>query len=167
MPVPRFAKSPAVFALRAGGYDHPWQYEHTRRRTRGESLIRGGAETLPVATPRHQSSVPSAPHIRHATPPGAPVSLPPDGVCFYPDKNYQGTAVCAVWGQDQPRVNSAFGSVRILGSVRVVELFESANYQGRSLRLTSDLADLSRASAGFFGTPATWAPNLGSFRMGQ
>jgi hypothetical protein len=93
--------------------------------------------------------------------------VPADGVCFYPAQNYQGTPVCAVWGQDQPRVNTAFGSVKILGSVRAVELFESANFQGRSVRLTSDLADLSRASSGFFGTPSTWAPNLGSFRMGQ
>jgi hypothetical protein len=95
------------------------------------------------------------------------VSLPTNGVCFYPSTNYQGTPVCAVLGQDQPRVNTVFGSLRLLGTVRQVELFESPNYTGRSVRVTSDLADLSQASGGFFGTPATWAPNLASFRMSQ
>ena len=94
--------------------------------------------------------------------------LPTDGVCFYPGQNYQGNPVCVAMGQDQARVNGSFGSLRIRGTVRQVELFESPNYSGRSTRVTTDLADLSQAgSGGFFGTPATWAPNLGSFRMSQ
>jgi hypothetical protein len=97
----------------------------------------------------------------------AAARLPIDGVCFYPGQNYQGTPVCAAWGQDQARVNGAFGSLRLLGTVRQVDLYESANYAGRSARVTSDLADLTRAGGGFFGTPATWAANLGSFRMSQ
>lgn len=97
----------------------------------------------------------------------AALRLPTDGVCLYPGQNFEGTPVCAPLGQDQANMGGSFGSVKLLGTVRQVELFESASYSGRTLRLTADLADLSRATSGFFGTPVTWAPKLGSFRMSQ
>ncbi len=94
-------------------------------------------------------------------------SLPAEGVCFYPGQNYQGTPVCAALGQDQPRVNTTFGSVRLLGSVRQLDLYETENYAGRTVRLAADTPDLTRAGGGFFGTPATWAPNARSFRLSR
>lgn len=93
--------------------------------------------------------------------------LPSDGVCLYPGQNFEGTPVCATLGQDQAGVSGTFGSVKLFGKVRQVELFESSNYGGRALRLTADLADLSRATSGFFGTPVTWATRLASLRMSQ
>ncbi len=101
-----------------------------------------------------------------ASQPAAP-RIPTDGVCFYPSPNFEGTPMCAALGQDQANVNGVFGSVKLLGTVRQLELFEAASYSGRTLRLTADLADLSRATSGFFGTPVTWATKLASFRMGQ
>lgn len=94
-------------------------------------------------------------------------ALPTNGVCLYPAANYQGTPTCAALGQDPAQVSGIFGSLKLLGTVRQVELFESANFAGRSLRLTADLPDLSRATSGFFGSPVTWAPNPGAFRMSQ
>jgi|GEM_PF-741057 len=94
-------------------------------------------------------------------------ALPTNGVCLYPAANYQGTPTCAALGQDPAQVSGTFGSLKLLGSVRQVELFESANFAGRYLRLTADLPDLTRATSGFFGSPVTWAPNPGAFRMSQ
>lgn len=104
------------------------------------------------------------------TAPVAAAGVPSDGVCFFPAANYQGTPVCAA--QDQATFSGRFGSVRLLGRVRMVDLFEAANYGGRTLRLTADQADLSQVSAGpggFFGNANqySWAATPGSYRVGQ
>ena len=46
VPVPRALKRLAGTLLRAGGYDHAWQYEFLRRGARGEPLFWGGAEAF-------------------------------------------------------------------------------------------------------------------------
>ena len=99
-------------------------------------------------------------------PPPAPAT-PADGVCFYREANYQGAPICAALGQDQARVAGPFASARLFGRARSLDLYEAANYSGRSLRLTSDTPDLSQVSTGFFATASAWAPNLGSFKIGQ
>ena len=98
----------------------------------------------------------------------APPATPVDGACLYPGQNFQGAPVCAALGQDQARMSGPFGSIRLFGRVRQVDLFESANFAGRTVRLTADLADLSQAGGGgFFGNTSAWASNLGSFRLSQ
>lgn len=97
----------------------------------------------------------------------APSVLPANGACLYAAANFQGTPTCAAFGQDPAQLTGTFGSLKLLGTVRQVELFESANFAGRSLRLTTDIPDLNRATSGFFGSPITWAPNPGAFRMIQ
>lgn len=104
--------------------------------------------------------------VSSPAPPATPAT-PADGVCFYREANYQGAPICATLGQDQARVAGPFASVRLFGRARTLDLFESANYSGRTLRLTSDSPDLSQVSSGFFATSSAWAPNLGSFRLGQ
>ncbi|MBY0503162.1 MAG: hypothetical protein K2X03_04595 [Bryobacteraceae bacterium] len=94
-------------------------------------------------------------------------TTPANGACFYPAANFGGQPVCAAQGQDQAQVSGPFASLKLLGTTRLVEIFESQNFTGRTLRLSADTADLSRVTSGFFGTPATWAPNFGSFRMSQ
>ena len=81
--------------------------------------------------------------------------------------NFRGAPTCVAFGQNPAQLTGTFGSLKLLGNVRQVELFESANFAGRSLRLTADIPDLTRATSGFFGSPVTWAPNPGAFRMIQ
>ena len=99
-----------------------------------------------------------------------PAAAIADGVCFFPGANHQGTAVC--FGQDQDGVTGRFASVRLMGRARTLDLFESANYGGRTLRLAADVADLSQVSpagGGFFGNSAqyAWALTPASLRIGQ
>lgn len=49
LPVPRFIKGLGAGMLKAGGYDHAWQYEYLRRASRGEPLFWGGAESFAQA----------------------------------------------------------------------------------------------------------------------
>jgi hypothetical protein len=98
--------------------------------------------------------------------PAAP-ALPADGACFYPAPDYQGTPTCV--SQDQSRLSGAFGSVRLLGRIRSLDLFENNGYGGRTVRLSGDQADLSQVSAGggFFSntTQYQWAGRPGSVRL--
>ena len=94
----------------------------------------------------------------------AAASTPADGVCFYTAVNYQGTATCASVGQSQASMGGRYGSVRFFGRARQLELFESANYGGRTAQVTGDAADLSQIGGGFF-TNAGWASTPGSVRV--
>ncbi len=95
------------------------------------------------------------------------VRTPTNGVCLYPGQNFQGTPFCAELGQDQARLTGTWGSLRFFGTARQVDLFETAGFTGRTVRLTAELADLSRAGGGFFSGPAPWATTPASFRLSQ
>ena len=97
----------------------------------------------------------------------ASVRTPTNGVCLYPGQNFQGTPFCAELGQDQARLTGTWGSLRLFGTARQVDLFETANFTGRTVRLTAELGDLSRAGGGFFSGPAPWATTPASFRLSQ
>ncbi len=95
------------------------------------------------------------------------VRTPTNGVCLYPGQNFQGTPFCAELGQDQARVTGTWGSLRLFGTARQVDLFETAGFTGRTVRLTAELADLSRAGGSFFSGLAPWATTPASFRISQ
>ena len=97
----------------------------------------------------------------------ASARTPTDGVCLYPGQNFQGTPFCAALGQDQATFTGTWGSLRLFGTARQVDLFETANFTGRTVRLTAELADLSRAGGGFFSVPAPWATTPASLRLTQ
>lgn len=71
------------------------------------------------------------------------VRPPATQACFYTDSHYRGTRVCistGVIGLVAWDHNDVFSSVRLYGTT--AELFEHADYQGQSRRLTGDVADL-------------------------
>ena len=102
-----------------------------------------------------------------ASPVSTSVRTPTNGVCLYPGQNFQGTPFCAELGQDQARLTGTWGSLRLFGTARQVDLFETVDFTGRTVRLTAELADLSRAGGGFFSGPAPWATTPASFRLSQ
>ena len=102
-----------------------------------------------------------------ASPVSTSVRTPTNGVCLYPGQNFQGTPFCAELGQDQARLTGTWGSLRLFGTARQVDRFETANFTGRTVRLTAELADLSRVGGGFFSGPAPWATTPASFRLSQ
>lgn len=145
---------PAVAADKVLNVSFEWNGQRYTASAKEGQTLRLPPDQLLTASP-----APATP----ATP-----SLPADGVCFYPAANFQGTPICAALGQDQPRVASTFGSVRLFGRARLLDLYETANYTGRTVRLTADSADLNQVGGGgFFGNAVAWAPNLGSFRLSQ
>lgn len=97
--------------------------------------------------------------------PGASTSVQ-DGVCFYPERDYQGTPYCLPLGQNVSQLPSAsYGSVRFLGRASQLDVFETAGFQGRTLRIQSSQADLSQLGGGsFFGTNS-WVTSPASLRV--
>jgi hypothetical protein len=75
-----------------------------------------------------------------------------DGVCFYRDRDFRGDAFCTRAGNPVGDIgrDSNFGSVRLFGRVRGVEVFERPGFGGERFRITRDMRELDRTRVGSF-----------------
>jgi hypothetical protein len=69
-----------------------------------------------------------------------------DGVCFYREPNYGGSAFCLQSGASNASINTGnagqFASVKLFGHSKGVEVYSGANFQGDNFRITRDEPDL-------------------------
>lgn len=84
-------------------------------------------------------------------------SIPREGVCFYENADFRGRYFCVPRGASYAELPSGFNdrisSIRVMGSR--LTIFEDANFEGRSVRIDSDVPDLGRR----------WNDRLSSFRV--
>jgi hypothetical protein len=73
--------------------------------------------------------------------------VPRSGACFYRDSDFRGQSFCIDAGQEERRLpgglRNEVSSIRTFGNVEVV-VYENSDFEGRSLRFTSDVRDLQR-----------------------
>jgi hypothetical protein len=84
-------------------------------------------------------------------------NMPREGACFFSEPEFRGQRFCVPRGGSYtglpPGFNDRISSIRVQRSV--VMIFEDKDYDGRNLRITSNVPDLGR----------TWSNRLSSLRV--
>ena len=90
-----------------------------------------------------------------------------DRVCLYENSYFQGREDCYRPGEEirdlRNRRNSV-SSIRVFGNA-IITIFDSKNFDGRSLQISSDVRDLAQVSAGGLAGLSKWNDRIESFRV--